>query len=331
MKTTRLSAALAAGLGVLMAGAGWAETLRIGVVTPPQQAWTLETIRFAEGLTEATEGRIETEIFHSGQLGTEADMLRQVQSGTLDMMLITVSELANRVAEMNLLLAPGLVASNEQAGRFLTEGETPRVLMALLDSRVGVHGLGYGMAGVTQVMTSFDAQSPADLRGRRVRITASPAILAFNQLIGSAPTPLPLPAIYDAFANGQVDALETNLDIFRVLNIADHARTLLMSNQGMFPAVVIVSARTWQRLSDEDRTLLDEHGAAYARGVIEATLAAEEVSRAHFQRLAAEGALTIVEVAPSDYADLQAAWDESFGQGVGDIAALRAEAARFAD
>ncbi|WP_461479178.1 hypothetical protein [Pararhodobacter aggregans] len=31
MKTTRLSAALAAGLGVLMAGAGWAETLRIGV------------------------------------------------------------------------------------------------------------------------------------------------------------------------------------------------------------------------------------------------------------------------------------------------------------
>ena len=31
------------------------------------------------------------------------------------------------------------------------------------------------------------------------------------------------------------------------------------------------------------------------------------------------------------YADLQAAWDESFGQGVGDIAALRAEAAGFAD
>ncbi|MCG8492867.1 MAG: TRAP transporter substrate-binding protein, partial [Sneathiellales bacterium] len=242
--------------------------------------------KFAMAVKEATGGVHTVKVFHSAQLGNEAEVIRQMQSGTVDFSLMTVSELATRVPEFNLLLAPGLVTSNEHAARLLSEGKIPQKMLGLLEQRIGIKGLAFGMAGVTQVMANFDAGSPADLAGKRVRITPSPAILEFNKIIGSAPVPIPLPGVYDAFANGQVDAMETNLDIMRVLKVEDHAETLLISNQGMFPAAVVVSMRTWKGLSENDQSQLAKLVQDYAQGVITATLEVEKKSRAHFDDLA---------------------------------------------
>lgn len=305
-----------------------ADAMKLGVVTPAKQAWTLESVKFAEAVGAATEGRHTVEVFHSGQLGNQSEMFRQLQTGTLDFALIAVSELANRVQEFNKLLAPGLVQSNEHAAKFLMEAKTPTDLLALLETRAGVKGLAYGMAGVTQVMANFDAASPADMKGKRVRITPSPAILDFNKIIGSAPIPIPLPGVYDAFANGQVDALETNLDIMRVLKIADHAKTLLISNQGLFPAVVLVSLRRWKTLSPEDQEVIAGLAADFGKGTITSTLEAEEKSMAYFEGL---DGLKIVHVKPDDYVELQKEWDAVWSEKVDGIAEMRAEAAALAE
>jgi len=39
-------------------------------------------------------------------------------------------------------------------------------------------------------------------------ITPFEPILDFHSALGAAPTPMPLPAVYEALANGQVDAID---------------------------------------------------------------------------------------------------------------------------
>lgn len=304
-----------------------AKQLKLGVLTPAKQAWTVQSVEFGKRVKEVTQNRHSLKVFHSGQLGNEAAMIRQLQAGTLDFALITVSELANRVPEYNALLAPGLVKSNEHAARFLTESKGAKALLGLLSERIGAHGLAFGMAGVTQVMTRFEATGPQNMAGKRTRITPSPAILEFNKIIGSAPAPIPLSGVYDAFANGQVDALETNLDIMRILKLEGHAKTLLLTNQGMFPAVVLVSTKAWAGFSDQDKAAIRKAAQKYGANVIEQTLAAEKRSLAHFRK---NKSLKIVEVDPANFIELQKKWDKVWTPKAPQVPQLRAEAKTLA-
>lgn len=74
--------------------------------------------------------------------------------------------------------------------------------------QVGVVGMGYGMAGLRQIVARGEVNSAADLAGKKLRITPFAPILDFYNAVGAAPTPMPLPAVYDALANGQVDAID---------------------------------------------------------------------------------------------------------------------------
>ena len=50
----------------------------------------------------------------------------------------------------------------------------------------------------------------------------------FYNILGAAPTPLPLPAVYDALANGQVDALDMDFDGILILKFYERAENLMI-------------------------------------------------------------------------------------------------------
>ena len=82
-----------------------------------------------------------------------------------------------------------------------------------LPKKAGVVGLGYGSAGLRQIVSRDPVNSPDDLKGKKIRITPFEPIKDFYNLLGTAPTPMPLPAVYDALANGQVDAIDMDLEL----------------------------------------------------------------------------------------------------------------------
>jgi len=104
-----------------------AQDMRIGMVTPPPHQWTRSANALADRISAETEGRIKLAVFPSGQLGNEAQMLQQLQTGALDLAFLTVGELANRDADFGILTAPYLVPDAESAAKLL-EGPTATVL-----------------------------------------------------------------------------------------------------------------------------------------------------------------------------------------------------------
>ena len=268
MKTfnTLLASAAVAVTGFAATGA-MAEEFRLGLITPPPHVWTLAAEDFGAQLAEASGGTHSVTVFPARQLGNEADMLQQLQSGALDMAFMTVAEVSNRATDFGTFFQPFLAEDMGHAARILRSDEA-RALLDQLPGSLGVVGLGYGSAGMRQILTNGDVTDAAGLSGQKIRITPFEANLDFYNAIGSAPTPMPLPAVFDALANGQVDGIDMDAELIVLLRYHEHADTMLETNHMMFPMVGLVSARVWAGLSEDDRTMISDLMGAAVDGVL---------------------------------------------------------------
>lgn len=296
----------AAGLAVaaLMAGGVSAQELRIGMVTPPPHQWTRSAQDLAGKLSERTEGRLKLAVFPSGQLGSEAQMLQQLQSGALDLAFLTVGELANRDPDFGILIAPYLVEDAEGAARLL-EGPTALSLQEKLGA-LGLKGLGYGMAGMRIVLVSKPLGEKGTLAGRKIRTVPLPQELDFWTRAGTAPTPLPLPELFDAYSNGQIDGMQIDLEGTWNNRFHDYSAAVLDTRHMIFPMFAVASARKWQTLPEEDRALIQSLVAEQTAAIRAAYPAIDADYRA---RLAGSGA-PLVEAGPEIFGDAVQQWYE---------------------
>ena len=126
-----------------------AEEFRLGLITPPPHIWTVAAGAFGEELAERSDGAHSVSVFPSRQLGNEAEMLQQLQTGALDMAFMTVAEVSNRMPDLGAFYAPYLANDIEHAGRILRSDQAASMLDPL-PAEVGVVGLGYGRQKIAE-------------------------------------------------------------------------------------------------------------------------------------------------------------------------------------
>ena len=302
--------------------AAQAEEFRLGLITPPPHIWTKAAEAFGTELSETSGGAHSVSVFPARQLGNEAEMLQQLQTGALDMAFMTVAEVSNRAPELGAFYAPYLANDIAHAGRIL-RSDTATALLDPLPGQVGVVGVGYGMAGLRQIVARGEIDSADDLKGLKLRITPFTPILDFYNSVGAVPTPIPLPAVYDALANGQVDAIDMDAELIWVLKYYDHADTIVRSDHMMFPMVGLVSAKAWAGMSDDDRALIGELMAKHVDSTID-SYAPKEAG--WLDQIAGTGK-TFTKVDASFFGDAIDQWNAIWSEKTSSLDALRATAA----
>ena len=251
------SLGLMAGLALLIsAGLAQAEQYRLGLITPPSHQWSVQAKVASDKIKAATDGRVEIMLFPSGQLGSEAQMLQQLQTGALDFAWLTIGEFANRDANYGVFLAPYLVTDIEGAKQAL-QGPTAQKLLADM-ARFGVVGLGWSSAGMRTILMRGTVENVGDLKGKKIRTVPNAPELDFWTALGATPTPMPLPALYDALANGQVDGAQLDHEGTWNTKYYDHTGTILDSRHMMFPMAGVASGRKWQTISEADRATVQQ-------------------------------------------------------------------------
>ena len=148
------------------APAAMAKDFRLGLITPPPHIWTKAAEAFGAELKEKSGGAHSVTVFPAQQLGNEAEMLQQLQTGALDMAFMTVAEVSNRAPDLGAFYAPFLASDISHAGRILRT-DTAKGLLDQLPAKAGVVGTGYGMAGLRQIVARGKIDSAADLAGKK--------------------------------------------------------------------------------------------------------------------------------------------------------------------
>lgn len=323
-KTTRLLCALCSAAALLLSTPAMAKDLRLGLIVPGTHAWSQAAQAMGEELKARSSGKYSVVVFPAGQLGSEARMLQQLQTGALDMAFMTTAEVANRVPDFGALFAPYLVRDVVQAGQLLN-GEAAQGMLAQLPAKAGVVGLGYGVAGMRLMLNAFPTDDVGAINGRKIRITPFPPVQDFYRLLGAASTPMPVTDVYDALANGQVDGVDADLELISKLRLYERAKTVLQSNHMMFPVIGLMSGRVWAQTSEEDRSLIRE----LTRKHLDSLTGHYEQAEAETQASIEQAGVQVKPVGPAFFGDTLQQWEEIWLKKAPVLADLRREAAEL--
>jgi TRAP-type transport system periplasmic protein len=232
-----------------------AKEMRLGLITPNGHSWNKAALKLADKLKEETKGRLTMTVFHSGQLGNEAAMMQQLQTGALDMGFIQAAELGSRVPHIAAINAPYIVRSTPAVAKFVRHPLAVK-LFDVLPQETGTIGLGWGITGMRAVFSVRDLNTLADIKGMKLRINPTPVYRDFYSSLGAAPTPIPTPQVFDAMSNGQVDGLEADLEFSWNQRFDKVSKSILQMNAVFMPMAAVVSGRVWQSLPAADKELI---------------------------------------------------------------------------
>ena len=302
--------------------AALADRFRMGLPTPPSHVWTIEATAFAESFEQRTGGEHTIALFPAGQLGNDAQMLQQLQTGALDMAFLPIAELTNRLPEFGALYAPYLASDVAAAAELLDSAEA-RALLEQLPARLGVVGVGYSLAGMRQIVSRNRVESLDDLRGLKLRITPLDPIRDFYVLLGAAPIPMPIGSVYDALANGQIDAIDMDLENTWKQKYYELGETVVLSNHMMFPMVGLVSGARWRTLSPELRATITELMQQRFQSIATTYIEAEAEYAAELRNAGIE----VREVGPEFFGTVLEQWEESWEEKAPVLVPLRRLAA----
>jgi TRAP-type C4-dicarboxylate transport system substrate-binding protein len=238
------------------------------------------------------------------------------------MAFLPIAEITNRIPEFGALYAPYLVKDVAAAAELL-ESDEARALLDQLPARIGAVGIGYSIAGMRQIVSRDAVQSIDDLRGLKLRITPLDPIRDFYVLLGAAPIPLPIGSVYDALANGQIDAIDMDLENTWKQKYYDLSETVILSNHMMFPMVGLVSGVRWRTLDPELRTifteLMTQHFERIAASYIEAEIQYVTELR--------NAGIEVREVGPEFFGAALEQWEETWQKKAPVLVSLRRLAA----
>lgn len=286
-----------------------AERFRMGLPTPPTHVWTVEANAFAANLEERSGGEHTVAVFPAGQLGNDAAMLQQLQTGALDFVFMPIAEVTNRIPEFGALYAPYLAPDVEAAARLLDSAEA-NALLEQLPARIGAVGVGYALGGMRQIVSRNRVASLADLEGLKLRVTPLDPIEDFYDLIGAAPIPLPIGSVYDALANGQIDAIDMDLENTWKQKYYELGETVILSNHMMFPMVGLVSGSRWRTLDAETRQLVSDLMNEHFDRIVATYIGAE----ADYERQLRDAGIDVLEVGPDFFGTVLEEWESAWRQ-----------------
>lgn len=252
----KLITCAALGTALFSASVAQAEKIRLGHVTPPSHIWHKVAERFDANLQAATDGKDSMMLFPLGKLGGPEQMIDLLQSGGLQLAILTASSVANRSEPMNAWFLPYTFSDVSDVAEATRSPEAQKMLENLKEHKLV--GLGYALAGMRHVLSAEPLTTIESFENKKIRAFPNPVFNDWWSELGAAPTALPLSDVSSALTTNLLDGVDVDLDIVVGLKMYQQAPYLTLTNHMAFPAVVVASEKWWSGLSEEKREIVKE-------------------------------------------------------------------------
>jgi tripartite ATP-independent transporter DctP family solute receptor len=179
--------------------------LRFGHPTPESDIQHQMAVYFADQLNERTNGEIEVQIFPSGQLGSDAQMLDGTRSGIIDFQLAGLNNFTGLVPEAGAFTLPFMFPDRETAYKVL-DGDVGQYLREQF-SEHGLMLVGLPENGFRNMTNNRGPiVEPSDVEGLQMRVNNSQALSDMFEALGANPVQLDVNELYTALETGVVDS-----------------------------------------------------------------------------------------------------------------------------
>lgn len=257
MKLNRLAAGLALGLGLACAAYAQTTTLKIGYATTKESHYGVGSTTFCDEVEKGTQGRYKCQQFPNSALGGEREQIEAVQLGTLDLVNTSTGPVGNFVPEVKIVDIPFLFRDYDHA-RKVMDGPIGQDILAKFPSK-GIIALAWTENGFRHMTNSKrDIVKPSDAAGLKMRTMENKVHMDGYRTFGILPTPMAFPELFGALQQGTVDGQENPIPVILSSKFAQVQKHLSLTGHVYSPALLLLSPKVWNKLSDADKKVFVE-------------------------------------------------------------------------
>ena len=208
-------------------------------------------------LEAATNGKYKLQMFPSGVLGGEKEMIEQTQVGAIDILRTSLGPLGPVVPDVNVFNMP-FVFRNEAHMRAVIDGPIGQeILDKITASPAKMVALGWMDGGSRSLYTKKPVRTPADLKGQKIRMMGNPLFVDTMNAMGGNGIAMGYGEVFSALQTGVLDGAENNPpSMFTSNHYNAGAKYYAQTNHLIIPEIFVMSKISWDKLSAPEQALV---------------------------------------------------------------------------
>ncbi|HSX71190.1 MAG TPA: TRAP transporter substrate-binding protein [Pseudomonas sp.] len=204
----------------------------------------------------AADSDITFKMFAGGVLGSEKEVVEQVQIGAIQMTRVSLGIVGPVVPDVNVFNMP-FVFRDQAHMRKVIDGEIGQeILDKITNSEFNLVALAWMDGGTRNLYTKEPVRKIEDLQGMKVRVMGNPLFVDMMNAMGGNGVAMDTGEIYSALQTGVIDGAENNPPTMLEHNHYQNAKYYTLTGHLILPEPVVMSKETWNSLTPKQQELV---------------------------------------------------------------------------
>ena len=303
-KITQSLAVLAAA-SVFLAGTALAEpiSIKFSHVVAQDTPKGLAAEFFKKRAEELTQGKVKVEVYPNSQLYKDKEEMEALQLGAVQMLAPSLAKFGPLgVKEFEVFDLPFIFNDYDDLHK-VTKGPAGKALLDKLAPK-GILGLAYWDNGFKSFSANSPIKTPADLKGKKLRIQNSKVLEEQMRTIKAIPQLLAFSEVYQALQTGVVDGTENPISNFYTQKMHEVQKYMTITDHGYLGYAVIVNKKFWEGLPADIRSQLET---ALVEATDYANTIAMDMNKKDLESVKASGKTAVTTLTPEERAAFKTA------------------------
>ena len=212
---------------------------------------------FAKKAAELTKGKAKVEVYANSALYKDKEEMEALQLGAVQMLAPSLAKFGPLgVKEFEAFDFPYIFDDTADLHK-ITQGPIGASLLAKLEPK-GIKGLAFWDNGFKSFSANTPIKTPADLKGKKMRIQSSKVLEEQIRSVGGLPQVMAFSEVYQALQTGVVDGTENPISNLFTQKMHEVQKHLTLTNHGYLGYAVIVNKKFWEGLPADVRGQLEQ-------------------------------------------------------------------------
>jgi tripartite ATP-independent transporter DctP family solute receptor len=266
---------LALALGLWAGGAQAQMTMKFAHFADEGHPGHLAAKQFSAAVEQRTNGQIKIQIFPNNALGAPPEQAEQVKMGVTDMGLPTQGQFDKWIKAFGVVMLPFAYDDWDHVHRTL-DGPCFDWFKQLAEKEgfILLSNWEYGFRNLTN--NKRPVNTPDDVKGLKIRVPPEMQMTAAFQAMGAVTATIAFPEVYMALAQGVADGQENPISVIYFMKFYEVQKHLAVTRHIYNNMIHTISAKTWAKLTPEQKTIFQEESAKAGAWMRQQVVAQEE-------------------------------------------------------
>lgn len=239
----------------------------LATASPEDTVTQLFAEKFAEEVSDLSDGRMKIQVYPNSTLGGDRDLLETCADGDIPFVVQNTAPQVSFMSNLAVFDLPCVFDSLEDCRKKLDDPKF-NSLISQVYTDGGYHLLGMADQGFRVMSTNKPVYSLSDFKGQKIRTMENSYHIAFWNALGANPTPMTFSEVYIGLQQHTIDAQENPYEVIVSNRLYEQQDYIVETNHLPHLISLIVNDDFFSNLPEDDQKIMTqaaEIATTYAR------------------------------------------------------------------